>query len=609
MSARAAAARLVYESSLVDPAAPSNLSQSTRPVEAPKFGSDDGQGLREHMIKEWKYGRMTSEAVCTLSWHISRAGGSGVADLALNPKLTKQAEHLRKALEVKSKDSFYLARIPLWDKADEDRKYFDFPMYLPHDAFGKNFNRSPESFDPALNDESFLPRSYFTHELYLSKKGKACPIGYFSDAVPHTNRDSFFSFYWSSIFSGERFLICSLRKQDLCQCGCRGFCTLSAVMRTIAWSFNQLAAGTYPEIRDDGLPFAAGSMGEWLAGSLIADGKCGALVELRADLLEIIGALGFAQSWSVKTSPCFLCEVAYEDLYDFPANMQHHDWPLRDAEVYDRKAKAAVIEVEVPSDDLLKKLDSMLKFDHRKRDSWGPGKVLFEPMEELGLPAGARLMESDEVRDIHQLKSLTTPITLRFFDSQGDHGLTFISPLFDIVGFNIESIALDVMHVMDLGVSQYLVGSVFRQLIESNFCNSTHRHVDARRFENLKALRRRLQTYYGTLDRARGTMSAIGRLTFPMIGELKWPKLKSKAAECRNLVPLTVLLHNEFPDHLRSVHLRICCISLDKFYKLMKNETRLLGPTSLRQLQSHMSSFLHNWKAYGGHFVFKHHAA
>ena len=184
MSARAAAARLVYESSLVDPAAPSNLSQSTRPVEAPKFGSDDGQGLREHMIKEWKYGRMTSEAVCTLSWHISRAGGSGVADLALNPKLTKQAEHLRKALEVKSKDSFYLARIPLWDKADEDRKYFDFPMYLPHEAFGKNFNRSPESFDPALNDESFLPRSYFTHELYLSKKGKACPIGYFSDAAP-----------------------------------------------------------------------------------------------------------------------------------------------------------------------------------------------------------------------------------------------------------------------------------------------------------------------------------------------------------------------------------------------------------------------------------------
>ena len=33
-----------------------------------------------------------------------------------------------------------------------------------------------------------------------------------------------------------------------------------------------------------------------------------------------------------------------------------------------------------------------------------------------------------------------------------------ITPLFDIVGFSIEALHLDVMHVMDLGMSQFLLG-------------------------------------------------------------------------------------------------------------------------------------------------------
>jgi len=239
MAARAAAARLLTEPLLDVPMG----SATGMDKDPPKFEADGGEGLRAYMLRQWKRGKISSEAVCSMSWHATRAGATGVADLALNPKLTKQAEHLRKALHVRAKDSFYLSRVPMWDKVDECRKMFDFPMYLPHDAFGKNIARDPKAFDPAMNDNAFLPPSYFDHPLYLTKGANACPVGYFSDAVPHTNRDSFFAFYWSSIFSRERFLICSLRKQDLCQCGCRGMCTLTAVMQTIAWSFNQLAGG------------------------------------------------------------------------------------------------------------------------------------------------------------------------------------------------------------------------------------------------------------------------------------------------------------------------------------------------------------------------------
>ena len=207
-------------------------------------------------------------------------------------------------------------------------------------------------------------------------------------------------------------MICSLRKSDLCQCGCRGLCTLQAVMRLISWSMNCLASGTWPEVRHDGSPFEG-----WRAdigGTFLAEGRCGAVVEMRADLLEIIGALGFTQSWSDTSHPCFLCETPLANLYDFPVDMAHHDWPLRDLKKYNELAKSAVLIREVKTDEVLHELANKLQFDRRKTGGWGPGFLLFEPFDELDLPAGARLMESAELDDIHALRTLETHVHLHF---------------------------------------------------------------------------------------------------------------------------------------------------------------------------------------------------
>ena len=130
------------------------------------------------------------------------------------------------------------------------------------------------------------------------------------------------------------------------------------------------------------------------------------------------------------------------------------------------------------------------------------------------IPAGARLMvDGLPGDDIHRLGELAAPTTLTFFDSLGNHGLTFVTPLFDIVGFSIECICLDVMHVLDLGVSQYLVGSVFRRLIEGNVAGCAHPHTEYRRLQNLKWLRRRLVAFYGGRERARGRGPIFGTVT------------------------------------------------------------------------------------------------
>ena len=167
------------------------------------------------------------------------------------------------------------------------------------------------------------------------------------------------------------------------------------------------------------------------------------------------------------------------------------------------------------------------------------------------------------------------------------------------------------MHVIDLGIAQYLVGAVFMQLIESNFARADVPYVWMSRQANIVHLRRRMRVYYKTCRRARGTMSAIGRLTLKMLGSTTKPRLAAKAAETRNLVPLLAQLCGENREFLgdRAVHLIICCTELLRFYQTMEAEPRQMTPGGLFALQSSMSKFLVNWRAWGGHCVFKHHMA
>ena len=141
----------------------------------------------------------------------------------------------------------------------------------------------------------------------------------------------------SSIISGERFQICTIRKKDLCKCGCKGFCSFYPILRTISWSFNQLAGGIWPEVRHDGVPFEVGSMRHDLGGGLLADGFAGALTEMRADLLEFVGSLGFTESWSDTTTPCFLCDATIDNIFDMPPSVANCRWSLHDEQAYAKK--------------------------------------------------------------------------------------------------------------------------------------------------------------------------------------------------------------------------------------------------------------------------------
>ena len=164
------------------PDAPAVTAAAAAAVAAPsqfRAGQDGGAGLRRFLVQQWKRGKLPAEDVCTMAWHATRAGGSGVADLAVDPKYRHQAEHLVKALQVRTPDCFYMVDLPLWDHEEEVRKVWPFPMSLPHEEFARGYAACPGDFDVEGADDLQLPPSYFDHPCYRDHGAAAVPIGYF----------------------------------------------------------------------------------------------------------------------------------------------------------------------------------------------------------------------------------------------------------------------------------------------------------------------------------------------------------------------------------------------------------------------------------------------
>eukprot|EP00959_Pyramimonas_sp_CCMP1952_P334434 7003845-Pyramimonas_sp.AAC.1 len=86
-----------------------------------------------------------------------------------------------------------------------------------------------------------------------------------------------------------------------------------------------------------------------------------------------------------------------------------------------------------------------------------------------------RLIHAGQVKDTHTVLQYVAdfPAQLTFFDRQNAVGLMHLAPIFGAVGFCIEMLALDAMHILDLGVSQFLVAAVLMHLLQANFAKST----------------------------------------------------------------------------------------------------------------------------------------
>ena len=119
-----------------------------------------------------------------------------------------------------------------------------------------------------------------------------------------------------------------------------------------------------------------------------------------------------------------------------------------------------------------------------------------------------------------------------FLQEIKDSGLN-LSPLCSAPGFEVFMIVLDWLHIVDLGIAQDLIGSLFAEYI---------RDGPATKKDNLKELWGRLLTFYREMK----VPCRLDNLTEEMFQRSgKAPKLHAKGGETRQLIPFAALLASE----------------------------------------------------------------
>lgn len=493
-------------------------------------------------------------------------------------------------------------------------------------------------------DPTTLPATYVSHPVTEDKGLLSCPITLYSDGVPYSKGDTFICYYWSTHCDPHtRHLICIIKKSDLCDCGCNGWCTTGAIQRILAWSFKCLSSGVYPEFDHRRRPFAD-EVRAARRGFPLAAGICGALCEYRADLLEMQQSLGF-KNWANVEHPCFCCRTRKVEMFEFDRTVEATRWRERDDSTWRAEVAASMTRRKLGAHQrgLLKQLLRVCEFDANRG-----GLVLTEDFPPLQLHCGHRLIENEYVDDIHDVASIELPAFLDFFDTTRVAQLNMISPLFSIPGFGVDSLHLDAMHILDLGATQYIAGSTLTALVENNFARSTKarglKHelpfpttkktdtggggtgegkrlfvgpspalIDDRRLENIFHLRRRFKMFYKMRRlNNRKQLSCIMKLKLKQLSNRAIaPRLLAKAAQTRNLLPLLEQLCSENPDFLgrNGEYLTRSVKHMNAAHAIMKREPRNMSAAGLQGLQHSMARYLRAWRIYGGHHVFKHHSA
>ena len=159
------------------------------------------------------------------------------------------------------KSQLYSTNICFWDAAAQCKIYDWCYFMLPHETIDHEINKTTLDEWVGFPNNSFLERTFsdWKQRMNISAASNTVAVGLWGDSARYNTRDSLFMLLFN-VLSGvirTRFWICSFSKDMLCQCGCKGRCTIDSILAVLVWSFNVLLCGQYPTVRDDGTPFSA----------------------------------------------------------------------------------------------------------------------------------------------------------------------------------------------------------------------------------------------------------------------------------------------------------------------------------------------------------------
>ena len=149
-------------------------------------------------------------------------------------------------------------------------------------------------------------------------------------------------------------------------------------------------------------------------------------------------------------------------------------------------------------------------------------------------------------------------------------------PVFDLPGVTIYSVLLDTLHILDLGVLQYFLGSVFHALVFTILQNGSARANAEFLWGEIRQLYQRhgVTTQFGNFG--------VNTFCNKKAPHASHPRLRGKAAEVRHLLPLVAELWERFGrrDVEHDQHVRVVLQRLVRLQRILDEEPGCFLPAA-----------------------------
>ena len=490
-------------------------------------------------------GKLSAKDICLIAWYAKIAGLTGAAaDFAFRPNAPSghYNRHVKSVLKLDEYvNGVYEVAVPGHDRYSMGRVTHQLPALNPHESLAMELEANPNmalELERSCVDKEWSS-AYFEHAVVRSAAPgqMVWPLALYIDGVPFIKRDSLVCFCAYNLVSGKRHLLVTLRKSEMCRCGCLGWCSYHAVWRWLAWGFQALADGSWPATRHDGDAF--GLAESWRADRAASQHPPlmkGALVNLKGDWAEIVHTWGFA-SWRSVAHPCFCCWTTRAELYQV-GDTSPVQGPKRSKTPadYEKACSDCEVTVEVPDETTKARLIGLLFFDKRKKG--GQGRCMRQPWVELGLRQGDRLEPSIRTPDIGNLETKPTPCTLIFWRPANETLCKHRCPMFLVTGVTLQSLALDSLHTLNLGTYKAYCCTGIWACISCDVWEDRASTVEVRHELGTRRVREALLAWYKDQKQKHPweTLHTLNDLTPSMLGEEHTPALATKAAETGTLL-------------------------------------------------------------------------
>ena len=541
--------------------------------EAPVIDSDGSEAedispaeaaelLYENLVDSFLCSEMSAKSISVIAYVAKMAGVKGsIEKIALPPHADESSFHRKvtKAVGLREHDDrLQTILVPGYHKSDRSRAQLSLPVVPPHESFHDEVTSNPEVLSKVrdVRDGSEWCSSFAAHPAVTLPGPTAMPAALYVDGIPYSNSDGVISFWCYSLITGVRHLCVVIRRRHLCCCGCnpQGWCTINAILTYLAWSMKAMVEGIFPRRThtdqewDDSEPVRKD-----LAGSPL--GFRVAFVQIKADWAEWAHTLGFP-SWSRSEFPCALCHADHSNWLDCsgvsPLGIPDA-WgvPSTNAELEDR-CRACEIRVRV-SRAQHRDLLSILEYSRVLG-----GRGLGADYPALGLERGDLLAAEPTLLDVGQgfddlFKDGSLSCTVLFWRRRYATKLLHRVPIFsEALGVGVESMAIDVMHAVHLGVMQRFCSAFLWACLQMNVFEVPARTANERRAGACLIIKEQLQRFYGDYRRRHGkSLTEISDFVPGMLGLLRKPKLKLKAAETWSfLLYIHDSIHSRYGDKL-----------------------------------------------------------